>query len=237
VSNDLIAADLKNILANFSDNDYLPAYQAIVDKVEADVRSTKVVNRKARVERFKEAVSKLDRGQLAKANSLFKGYLRQVRDNAPLSENMDEPRLLTVKEAEGLMGEMLSIKEAKDILAAREEEVKRLAFSHLTEQFAADGEDFPELINGSIDVPSLGKRFSREGAGRKDPELQEKVLRSIVGEGVWAKVVDTETVVVEKLNIGKFMALAAKNPALLADLSRSLKVGEDKPGRLNVRDI
>lgn len=229
-------SDLKAVLARYGDQ-YIPAYEAIVAQVGEDNRSARITNRKARVERFKEAVSKRDRKQLAKANKLFTGYLRKVRANAELSENMTEPRQLTMAEATSLMSEALDIKEGKDTFTAREEEIKRLVFDHLNELFAEDGEQFPELVNGSIDVPELGYRFSREGAGRKDPELNEKALRALVGEETWAKISTRETVVVEKVDLGALMAQASHNPSLLEDLRRSLKVGEDKLGRLNIRPL
>lgn len=229
-------ADLAAVLASYGD-DYLPAYEAIVKAADDAARSSKVTNRKARVEAFKNAVAKRDRGQLAKANKLFTGYLRKVRANAELSENMDEPRELTVPEARSLMDEFIDIKTAKDTLTAREEEIKRLTFDHLNEQFAKQGEESPHLVNGSIDVPELGYRFSREGAGRKDPKLNEKALAALVGPEVWAKISTRETVVVEKVDIGALMAEATRNPKLLADLEGSLQVGDETLGRLNLRAL
>lgn len=234
---DLVESELRAILER-AGGDYVAAYDQIVDKVDADAKASRpVINRKARVERFKEAVSKRDRKALAKANKIFSGYLRKVRANAELSENMTEPRQLTLVEATSLMSEMLDIKEGKDTFTAREEEIKRLAFDHLNELFAEQGEQAPHLVNGSIDIPELNYRFSREGAGYSDPTLNEKALKAHVGDAVWDQIVDRETKVVETVNIGKLMAAASSNPALLEDLRRSLKVGEEKPGRLNIRPL
>ncbi len=227
-------SDLKSILAAHGDQ-YVLAYDAIKEQVVADARTARVTNRSARVEAFKQAVARRDRGALAKANKLFQGYMRKVRVNAELSENMDEPRVLSTVEARNLMDEMLDIKEGKDTLAAREEEVKRLAFNHLTEQFAAAGEENPHLVNGSIDVPELGHRFSREGAGPGEAKLNEKSLRFLVGEDVWGQI--TTQVTTEVLDMGKLMAEATRHPVLLEHLRNSLQVGDDKLGRLNVRPL
>jgi hypothetical protein len=227
-------SDLKSILAAHGDQ-YALAFDAIKEQVAADARAAHVTNRKARVEAFKQAVANRDRTALAKANKLFSGFMRKVRANAELSENMDEPRVLTIPEAKSLMDEMLDIKAGKDTLVAREEEVKRLVFNHLTEQFAAAGEENPHLVNGSIDVPALGHRFSREAAGPGEAKLNEQALRAFVGEDIWSKIsVKVET---EVLDLGKLMAEATHQPVLLEHLRRSLKVGEDKLGRLNVRPL
>lgn len=232
---DLVENDLRQILANAPDGNYLAAYDQIVDTVDTQGRTGAIVNRKARVERFKDAVARLDRKGLAEANKTFKGYLKQVRANASLA--VDGPRQLTTTEAKSLMEEALSLQQARDVLTARWETIKEHVFGHMDEQFAEEGEAYPEHVNGSLDVEDLGYRFAREGAGRKEPSLQESVLRKLVGEEVWANIVDRKTIVVEEVNVGKLMAQAAKNPALLEDLRKSLKVGEWKSPRLNVRDL
>lgn len=227
-------SDLKSILAAHGDQ-YVLAYDAIKEQVAKEARTSRVVSRSARVEAFKAAVAKRDRGALAKANKLFSGYMRKVRGNAELSEKIDEPRVLSLPEATSLMDEMLDLKQGKDYLAAREEDIKSLVFEHLTEQFAAAGEENPHLVNGSIDIPSLGYRFSREGAGPGEPKLNEQALRAFVGEDTWAKV--STQVTTEVLDMGKLLAEATHRPELLEHLRRSLKVGDDKLGRLNVRPL
>lgn len=230
-------SDLRALLSTYSDQDYLPAYEALKAQVAADSRSTKIVNRKSRIEAFKAAVAKRDRTALAKANKVFQGYMRKVRANAELSENMDEPRVLTLPEATSLMSEYLDIKAGEDHFTARREDIKRLVFDHLNEQFDALGEENPHLVNGSIDIPELGYRFSREGAGTGDAKLNEEALRAHVGEDLWAKISTKKTVVEEKVDLGKLMAEAHHHPVLLEHLRSSLKVGDDKLGRLNHRPL
>lgn len=235
MTSNLVETDIRAILAT-ADGNYVAAYDQIVGEVDKEQRSNQIVNRKARVEAFKAGIAENPRKTIAAMNKLFTDLPKKVRKNAALSEN-DEPRQLTVVEASNLMDEILAIKKAKDDLTAREEEIKRLAFGHMTEQFAADGEDFPEHVNGSIDVPEHSHRFAREGAGRKDPSLDEKVLRSLVGDVVWAQISDREVEITETVNIGKLMARAAHEPALLESVRRALKVGEWKSSRLNVRPL
>lgn len=234
-TNELIESDLRGLLESAGGN-YVTAYDQIVDEADRAARTTRIANRSQRVERFKGAVAELDRGVLAKANKVFKGYLGLVRRNAPLAA--DEPRQLSTVEARDLMEEALSIKEAQDVLTARWETIKEHVFGHMTEQFAADpDESFPEHVAGSLDVPELGYRFAREACGRKEPELNEKALKALVGQSTWDQIVERETVVVETVSIPKLMALAVRTPALLEDLRRSLKVGEWRNARLNVRPL
>jgi hypothetical protein len=233
-SNTLVETELRGMLEAAGGN-YAAAYDTIVAAADTTTRTAQIVNRSTRVERFKEAVASSDRGVLARANKVFQGYLPLVRKNAALAA--DEPRQLSIVEAKNLMEEALSIAEARSVLDARWETIKEHAFGHMTESFAAEGDEYPEHTPGSIDVPELGKRFAREGCGRQEPELIEKALRALVGPKVWEAITDRETVVVETVSIPKLMAMATGDPSLLEHLRRSLKVGEWKKPRLNVRDM
>lgn len=231
--------DVRNILAN-SGNDYLVAYETLVNEMENQARSTQIVNRSGRVEAFKAAVAKLDRKALAKANKAFKSFLPLVKQNADILHS-DEPRLMTIPESESVMEEAMSIVEMKAALDAEWEAIKERTFAHMTEQFAAEGEQFPEHENASIDVPKFGMRFSREGAGRKDAELDEGTLRTLVGEEAWKRITEVEIIPeqrIEHVSIPKLLAYAQNSdPMVLDHLQNSLKVGQWKKPRLNVRKI
>lgn len=231
---DLVETDVRTILAEAGGN-YVAAYDRIVEAEDNQARSTHIVSRSARVERFKDAVATLDRGIMAKANRTFKSYLQLVRKNAPLITG--EPHVLTIPESETLMDEALAIKDAQDVLTARWETIKEHVFGHLDEQFAAEGDEAPHLVNGSLDVESRGHRFAREGAGRKEPKLDENALRALLPHEVWTRIVDVQVVRTETVSIPKLMAEAQRDPSILEQLRRSLKVGEDKKARLNVRPL
>lgn len=237
-STDLVRSDLREILEAAGSN-YVTAYDQIVNRVEETSRTSQIVNRSARVEAFKDAVAKRARGPLAKANKTLSGFMGMVRENADLLHS-EEARQMTIAESESVMDEALAIQTIREIVEAEWDAVKDRAFFHMTERFAADGENFPEHINGSIDVPSRGYRFAREGAGRKDPELNEAALKALVGDEVWERITTEEIIpaqVVQKVDIPKLMAEATTNPEVLDHLERSLKVGEWKKPRLNLRKM
>jgi len=240
-SSNLIESDVRALL-EAQDGNLVADYDKVVAAFDASARNAVVATRNSREmrkESWKKAVKKLDRKQLAKANRVFKGYLALVRRNAEIT-SVEELAPLTVVEARNLMEEILDLQDAEELLKARREAIKTRVNAALTEQFALEGEDFPEYVNGSIDVPELGHRFSREGAGRKDPELNEDALRGFLGEELWGKVT-IETVIpaqiVTKVDFEALMREARKDKTILEHLRKSLKVGEWKPGRFNVRAL
>jgi hypothetical protein len=238
MSNSLIENDLRTILAT-EDGNYVAQYEQVVAELDKTAVVATRNSREMRKESWKKAVAKLDRKQLAKANRTFKGYLGLVRRNAELSA-IEVPTVLNEIQAANLMEEALSLRDAQELLKGRWEEIKRLVFGSMTEQFSAEGEEFPDQVAGSIDIPELGFRFSREGCGRKDPELNEEALAGFLGTEVWDKVT-IETIIpaqiVRKVNFEALMREARKDPSILEALRKSLKVGEWKTSRFNVREL
>lgn len=246
MSNDLIETDLRAILTaagaegEYVSGDLVQAYETIVAEADRTERALASRNsREMRKEAWKKAMAKFDRHELAKANRVFTGFLKLVRRNVPIT-SVEEPTVLAATEAADLMEEFLDLMKAEEVLKARRELIKQRVNGSMTAQFAEDGEDFPDQINASIDVPEFSHRFAREGCGRKEPELDEGKLKSLIGDTLWNRVtteVVIPAVVERKVDYQALMAEARKRPELLEHLRHSLKVGEWKSPRFVVRPL
>lgn len=113
--------------------------------------------------------------------------------------------------------------------------VRQMVFGTL--DMAFEDEESPENTNGSIDVPELGKRFSREGAGRKDPKVDFDALRALVGDEVFELVTVEKVVVTREINDAALAKFGLANPAVLEGLRDIVQPGDWKTPRLMVRDI
>ena len=142
----------------------------------------------------------------------------------------DEDAVLTMRQA-------LDIKLAKELADASYEAIKALVYRSMDLAFAEAGEEFPEHTNGYIDVPELGKRFCREGAGRKEATLDDAKLAELLGEELFAAVTTEKVVVTRVVDEDKLAAAVADNPALLEQVRAAVKPGDWKSPRFWVRDI
>lgn len=234
----IVETDLVRLLESHEGN-YADAYKQLVADEQARAlanasRST-VESRKSA---WKVAVAKLDRQRLSKASTLLGKYVANVRRNAEITAS--DPHVLDTGEAYDLMAELLDVKSIKEFVDARYEEIRRTVFASMTEDFAKQGEEYPEHVSGSIEVPELGKRFAREGTGRKDPQLDEDKLRKLLGDELWNQVTIEEVIPeqrVRKLDIDLLMQKARRAPSILEHLRSALKVGDWKSPRFVVRDI
>lgn len=239
MSKDIVESDLKTLLKK-AGGDYVATYEGIIaeEKAKAVARAPRstVESRKLA---WKDAVAKLDRGLIAKINKTLSGYIRLVKANAEVT-SAETPRILDEAEAQSLMQEYLDLKTIEEFVKSRYEQIRRAAFGSMTESLAADGEEFPEHINAIIEIEELGQKFCREGTGRKDPELDEDLLKELLGDKRW-KAVSVEEVIPAQtythLDMDKLMELARKEPAVLELIRDALEVGDWKTPRLSVREI
>lgn len=147
---------------------------------------------------------------------------------------------LTSEEALVAMAATVDGKLVNEMIAATYDATKAAVFTTLDNMAAAQGAEVPAAVNISLDVPEMGKRFSREGAGFGDSTLDEEALRDLVGDEVWAAITVEEVipaVVVRKIDEAALIAAATKNPGLLEDVRSAVKPGAFKPGKLMIRDI
>lgn len=237
--NNIVETDL-NALLEAASGDYVVAYHELVaaEDRKALVRQANGTNAETRKAAWRKALAVKDTKVLQKIRGAFRRYMLEADAVAEIATA--EAHALDEVEAKAIMEQVLDGKSAKEFIEATYEQAKRLVFASLDIQFAETGEEFPEQTNGWIDVPELGKRFCREGAGRKDPELDEDKLRALVGEEVWEQITVEEVIpaqTVRKLDLDLLMGKAKTRTSLLEDLRASLKVGDWKNPRLMVRDI
>lgn len=149
---------------------------------------------------------------------------------------------LTPTQLSYLMRRDQDTRQIKELVEVVNKGLKRIIFEAITAKVAAANpkEPFPEYVSESIEVPDLGLRFCKEGAGRKTPLLDYQELRSQVGEEVWERCVltvdvpaHTETHFSEDL----FKAEMLKDPALMTKLQAALRPAGWSVGSYTVRKI
>lgn len=149
---------------------------------------------------------------------------------------------LTPAQLTYLMRRHQDTKAIEELAAVVYKGLKRIIFEAITAKVAHEdpSEKFPEYVSDSIEVPELGMRFCREGAGRKTPHLDFEELRKQVGEEVWARCVmtvdipaRTETQFSEDL----FKAEMIRDPSLMQKLQLSLRPAGWNAGSYTARPI
>jgi hypothetical protein len=234
-------SELRTLLAK-AGGDYVKAYDALVEEQTSKVLVAKRTTVEHRKIAWRNALARRDKGVLREAYNTLRGYVAKARDNAVVCAE-ETPGVLDVDQAEALMSQFIDLRRIEAMVKADREAIKERVSASMTEDMAAQGEEFPEHVNASIDVPALGYRFSREGQGRKDPTLDEAKLAELLGEQLWSQV-STEEIIPEqrirKLNIPLLMQRAAqdRNEALILEhLRESLVVGGFKPGSFTIREL
>lgn len=233
--NTLAANDVTAFLDTFA-NDYVAAYNEILaDEQTKAVAKRAPSNAETRKAAYNKAIAVLDRKTLASIGKTVRGFLPLIRANTVIT-NSTGP--IDEREAEDLMVEVLEVKRLQEIAKARYEEVRRRIFSAIDEGLAEQGEKDPQVQPGYIEVPNLKLKFTREGGGFKDPELQEYVLEAAVGPEIWERVTTVEVIPAQEIrsfDADLFLKEARRKPALLEELRKALKVGEPAPLKFQQR--
>lgn len=173
---------------------------------------------------------------LAPAAEAVKRLVPESKVVAPIAEAVvQEQRELTPEEAVLVAKQIIDGKAVKELVDATYDAAKQAVFTTLNVVFAEEGEAYPEHTNGYLDVPELGKRLCREGAGRKEATLDEERLREIVGEDVWVEI--TTAHVVRTVDEDKLAQAVLADPDLLERVREATETGGWKSPRLTVRDI
>lgn len=144
---------------------------------------------------------------------------------------------LTEEQAVVLLDQMLDAKMVKELIDATYDAAKQAVFASMTLSAEESGEEFPEHTNMVLDVPELGKRFCREGAGRKPAGIDEAKLAELLGAEGWEAVTTEQTMVVRTIDEAKLAAMVVENPALLEQVRAAVVPGDWKTPRLMIRDI
>lgn len=144
---------------------------------------------------------------------------------------------LNEDEAETAMELYLAVKLATEGADAMKDMVRTMVFRSMDLAAAEQGEEFPEHTNMVMDVPELGKRFCREGAGRKDAEFDMDKLRAAVGDEVFFAITAEKVEVTRVVDDQALSVAILANPDLMEQMREAVKPGDWKSARLMVRDI
>jgi len=233
----LVERDLESFLDSVG-GDYVAAYNKIVAEAEADKLAARPrSNAEMRKAAYRKAVRNMDPSELASMEKTVSNFMPLLKRNSAITSTTG---VLTEAEAEDLMIEVLEVKRLQEMAKSRYEEIRKRVFNSLTESFAEQGEEFPEHVNGYIEVPRLKLKFTRERCGRKDPELDEDKLAELVGEEVWEKVTTVEVIPAQEVrtvDMDLYLDAARRDPSLLEKLRQALIVGEFKSPAFHIRDM
>lgn len=219
---------------------YVRAYESLVRQAESEVsrpsRSTVADRQKG----WRDALAKMDRHRLADLRKRMAGYVSLIKGHELAFD--EGPRPLEKQEQVQLMEEFLAFREIDEFLKVRREWIRSAVFSHITETLAAvtgdDGSPVypnPDMENGRIEVPEVGKAFVREGCGPRDPDLNEDLLRAQLGEETWASVCEVH--VEQRFSPEKLMKLAERDPSVLEKVKDCFVDAGWKSPRFVVKDI
>lgn len=146
---------------------------------------------------------------------------------------------LTGEEAKNLMVEYLSNKTITEFLEARRSMVRDMVFKVVEERLRQEGVEDPENESGHIDVPELGKRFCKEGAGYKDPTLDVAKLKELLGdrfdEVTVTKIIPEKRVV--EVDEDLLVELAVRDEDVKEAIQEAAIAGQPKNPRFNVRPM
>ena len=213
---------------------YLAALSAILKTEDAKLqKAAKKDTVQARKDKLREAVARYDVDTLVQLHDRLEGYVDKM-----FRPVVTAPRKLTEDEVKAAYTEFLERRDLAELFGVRYEDLRTLVLMSIDEALREQGKD-PEVTNGELPVPGTDKVFRKEGAGRKDPDLDERKLLEMLGDRA-AEVQDevfipahTETV----LNREKLMRLAQQQPEVMEMIRDSLIPGEVKSPRLNLRDV
>ena len=185
---------------------------------------------------WQEVVESFDIEKLLAIQSEMDSFV----DKMKVIANRDSTDIdLTNEEAKSLMVEYLSSKNISEFLDARKSMVRTMVFKVIEERLRKDGVDDPENQSGEIEVPELGKRFCKEGAGYGDPTLDVAKLKELLGDKIQditvVKIIPEKRV--EEIDEDLLIELAQSDDSVMEAVKESLVAGKPKTPRLNIRPM
>ena len=229
----IATTDIATILANAEAN-YV---KAILAKTEAEAlenvkkSGSSVAQRKASINK---ALAEANKQAIAAHVAALKSIPTEASALAAIGDEVSDNGL-TTDQAVLAMEHVLHIKAAKDLIDAIYEATRAMVYRTMDLAFA--DEEFPEHTNGVIDVPETGKRFAREGAGRKAATIDNKALADAIGAELWDEISTEQVTVKRVIDEEKLAAVVADHPELLEAIRGAVVPGEWKTPRLMVRNI
>jgi hypothetical protein len=242
MTNAIVPTDASALIASL--DGYVAQIVADVDAkaLATEKRGSNVETRKAALMAALAKANKKVKGgsaDLAPAATAAKSLPAKSKALAAFVESATEVGL-NEEQAVVLLDQMLDAKLVKELIDATYDAAKAAVFASMTLAAAEEGEEFPENINMVLDVPELGKRFCREGAGRKSATLDTEKLAELVGAEGWEAITTEQVIpatVVRVIDEAKLAAVVAENPALLEQVREAVVPGDWKTPRLSIRDI
>jgi hypothetical protein len=216
--------------------DAVVALQALLERIQT---REVAVPEKSTVATRKEAYRKMwadyDVDKLIEVKDLVEGLIDRIS-----STDLEGDGVISSDLAKQLMQEHLDTRAVTEAFDARKELRKARVFAAIDAVLEARGIEDPQNHNGEVEVPELGLKFTREGAGMTEGGLDEGKLRVVLGEEMWKVVCDTEIIpatVEYKLNTTRLLDLANADPAILTKIGECVKPGVPKTPRLNTRKL
>ncbi|QDH91779.1 hypothetical protein SEA_PHRAPPUCCINO_104 [Mycobacterium phage Phrappuccino] len=150
---------------------------------------------------------------------------------------LDEGGTLTPEQAESLMAEHLDEREIAELLEVRKEMIREAVYEHLDQTVGPN-------TSGALEVPTLGKKFCREGAGLGTPKVDEQRLQGVLGER-WDEVCVEEVIPAQviperrerRFSLDRLLDLAQRDPQILEALGSCLAPGKLRTPRFVTRDM
>ena len=185
---------------------------------------------------WQEVVESFDIEKLLAIQSEMDSFV----DKMKVIANRDSTDIdLNNEEAKSLMVEYLSSKNISEFLDARKSMVRTMVFKVIEERLRKAGVDDPENQSGEIEVPELGKRFCKEGAGYGDPTLDVAKLKELLGDKIQditvVKIIPEKRV--EEIDEDLLIELAQSDDSVMEAVKESLVAGKPKTPRLNIRPM
>jgi hypothetical protein len=216
---------------------------------KSDIHKLQVAVDKAGI---KKELAKIPRTTVASRRTQLKDDLEQLKESrleeiryemasyidlilTPLG---DEP-VLSEESAFVLVRQAIATRLLKDLFEIVHTKIKDAAFLHFNASLDKEGYEDPENTNAQLEVPELGMKLAREGAGRQDATIDETKLKEGLGD-LWEKVYNREIIPereVWTLNVDALWNLVQNDPTLLRVVGDSLQPGDPKSARLNLRNM
>lgn len=206
----------------------------------AEKSLTTVASRKLQM---RLALEEYDVDRLLELQQTMTAFVDLVtRTNTIISNDNDASPVLDGEQAKDLMLRYLERREIDEFLTTVKDIIRESVFAHIDAVLTADGVEDAANTNGTLEIPELGQKFSREGAGYQDPKLDEARLKKLLGDR-WDDICDDidipEQVIpahTEKvLSLEKALKLSRKDPAVMEILRDCIIPGAPKTPRLWVR--
>lgn len=220
---------------------YVEAYRLLVARREAEAIVADRTTVAQRKQRHLNAIEQDDKDRLDELDRKFVTALDRIREN---NIDLTPGKMLDHENAVELMQEWLEQRDMAEFLAARLEMIKEAVSNHITAEKKLEGIDDPEHQNGSVLIPEMGHRFSKERCGRKSSDVNVERLQELLGDE-WEEVCDVVEVprqIIPKhkeftFSPEKMMKLAQKDPKALSKLLECMEVGGWRNPVITVRPL